>query len=79
MKNEYDVIEEQLLHKMGYNVFTIPKLTLWERKRLVYGYSNFDKILAGIEQEQTSAKAEELIKQRKEKHGRRGSKDNRQR
>ena len=35
------LFQEQILHRLGYNVFTIPKLTPIERKRLVDGYMLF--------------------------------------
>jgi len=54
---------------MGYNVFTMPTLTTGERKRLVYGYSHFDKIIEEIEKERVSSESEKLIAMRK-KHGR---------
>jgi len=53
-------------------VFKIARLTLGEKRRLVYGYTNFDNIIKNIEKEREVEKSEKLIEARK-KHGKRRS------
>jgi hypothetical protein len=64
------LIEEQILHKLGYNVFTIPQLTAIERKRLIDGYMLFESKGEYEDPEERQEKIDELITARKLKDGR---------
>lgn len=64
------LIEEQILHKLGYNVFTIPQLTPIEKKRLIDGYLLFESKGEYEDPEEKQEKIDELITARKQKDGR---------
>jgi len=64
------LFQEQILHRLGYNVFTIPKLTPIERKRLVDGYMLFESKGEWEDPEERQEKIDELITARKLKDGR---------
>ena len=63
------LMEEQILHQMGYRVWEIPRLTILEKKRLVRGYMLYNNPNEDT-QEENRLKSEELIKNRKEHHAR---------
>jgi hypothetical protein len=60
------LIEEQILHRLGYNVFTIPQLTEIERDRLVDGYLLFESRGQYEDPQEVQQKAEQLIKERED-------------
>ena len=63
------LLEEQILHFIGYMVWDIPKLTILEKRRLVRGYMLYQNPEADTIDEKR-AKSEELIRKRKEHHAR---------
>lgn len=63
MKNR--LLEEQLLHALGYKVWDIPKLTRLEKQRLVKGYILF-KHPEHETEEEIQAKSENLIQKRRD-------------
>lgn len=60
------LIEEQILHRLGYDVFTIPQLTEIERERLVDGYLLFESRGQYEDPKEVQEKAEQLIKERED-------------
>jgi len=64
-----------VLHQLGYKIWEIPKLTVLEKRRLVRGYVLYQNTM-GDTQEEMRIQAEELIKKRKEHHGRAKRQDN---
>ena len=69
------LLEEQVLHQLGYKVWEIPKLTILEKRRLVRGYVLYQNPQEDTPEE-NRIKSEELIKKRKEHHGRTKCQDN---
>ena len=69
------LLEEQILHQLGYKVWEIPKLTILEKRRLVRGYVLYQNPTEDT-QDEKRIQAEELIKKRKEHHGRAKRQDN---
>lgn len=61
------LMEEQILHQIGYRVWEIPRLTILEKKRLVRGYMLYNNPKEDTHEE-NMLKSEELIKKRKEHH-----------
>ena len=57
------LLEEQALHRLGYRVWEIPKLTPLEKKRLVRGYILYHNPDHETEKEDET-KSEELIRKR---------------
>jgi len=69
------ILEETVLHQLGYKVWEIPKLTILEKRRLVRGYVLYQNPQEDT-QEEKRIKSEELIRKRKEHHGRTKRQDN---
>jgi len=63
-----------VLHRLGYRVWEIPKLTILEKRRLVRGYVLYQNPMEDS-QEEMIIQAEELIKKRNE-HARAKRQDN---
>jgi len=61
------LLEEQILHRLGYNVFTIPQLTQIEKKRLVEGYILYESNGEYEDPKEREKQIDELINARKTK------------
>ena len=68
-KTKARLLEEQILHRLGYKVWDIPRLTITEKARLVRGYI-LSQNPESDTPEENRIKSEELIRKRKEHHGR---------
>ncbi len=65
------MIEEQILHRLGYDVFSIPSLTVVEKKRLVEGYLMFESHGEYEDPQRKQEEAEKLIREREDGKSRR--------